>query len=192
MDLALLKGCTFSLHHVWYINVSWLPPFLAPAYLIVSYILIGYFVHCLKCQVICFTYCVLQVSYSASPLGLFTCRVPAVSWQRVESTPYLPLHHTLSFIHLHSATLHKLVMQPKENRKDTAGGRSDAILTSNWKPSHSLFPIKRPCQAREYERDRVRDEGKDIGEREANWESWSENGTQRERESENVKDGGRK
>lgn len=121
-----------------------------------------------KCQIICFAF------------GLFTCHVPAVSSQLEESTFCFPLHHTLSFIHLLSVSVYKPEIQPKERRKDTAGGRSDAILTSNWKPSHSLFPIKRPCQAREYERDRVRDTEE--------WETNSERelegktGTQRERE----------
>lgn len=36
--------------------------------------------------------------------------------------------------------------QSKARREDATGGRSDAILTSNWKSSPSLFPIKRLCQ----------------------------------------------
>lgn len=59
-----------------------------------------------------------------------------------------------------SAPSQRLVKQPEERRKATAGGRSDAILTSNWKPSHSLFPIKRPCQVKEYEQDGARGEGR--------------------------------
>lgn len=47
--------------------------------------------------------------------------------------------------------------------KDTTGGRLDVILTSDWKPSHCLFPIKRLYQARDYKRENVRDEGRDTG-----------------------------
>lgn len=89
-----------------------------------------------------------------------------------EST-FAPLFNTLSLSYLHSATVYKLVMQPKKRREDAAGGRSDAILTSNWKPAHSLFPIKRPCQAREYEQDRARDAGRVTEEWETSWvEVW--------------------
>lgn len=111
--------------------------------------------------------CVLQLSNRKhSPFCLFACHVSAVF------SEWVPPHtHILSLRHLHSATAHKLVIQPKERRKDTAGGTSDAILTSNWKPSHSLFPIMRLCQAGEYKRDIVRDEGRDTEELETNWES---------------------
>lgn len=48
----------------------------------------------------------------------------------------------------------------REGRKATMSGRSDAISTSDWRPSHSLFPIKTFCQARKYKRQRVKDEGR--------------------------------
>lgn len=79
---------------------------------------------------------------------LFTCHVPAVFSQwaqpiRAQSKPQSVLQTLIS------ATAHKAANQSKARREDAAGGRSDAILTSNWKSSHSLFPIKRLCQARE-------------------------------------------
>lgn len=87
----------------------------------------------------------------------------------LKSTFRFPLHH-LVFFYI-SALSHYVhpCRTAKERRKDTAGGRSDAILTSDWKPSHSLFPIKRPCQAREYEQDGLRDEERVTEEWETNW-----------------------
>lgn len=90
---------------------------------------------------------------------LFSCHVPAVSSHWVLTSFLLSFHRTLSFRHVHSATPYKPVIQSKERRKDTTGGRSDAILTSNCKPSHSLFPIKSVCQWKEYKRGRARYEG---------------------------------
>lgn len=49
----------------------------------------------------------------------------------------------------------------REGRKATMSGRSGAVSTSDWRPSHSLFPIKTFCQARKYKRQRVKDEGSD-------------------------------
>lgn len=49
----------------------------------------------------------------------------------------------------------------RRGRKATMSGRSDAVSTSDWRPSHSLFPIKTFCHARKYKRHRVKDEGRD-------------------------------
>lgn len=95
--------------------------------------------------------CVLQLAYSVLHLFLSysDCLQPS-GCRLVFSTRRL-------FRHVHSATADKSV--PKEERKETKRGSSDAVSASE--PSHSLFPIKTFCQARTYRKERVRDEGKD-------------------------------
>lgn len=101
------------------------------------------------------------VSYLHSAAWLHFTPFPAMIWLLPAIGLLFGRFHAPSFQTCVLSHCTQACNAAREGRTATMSARSDAVSTSDWRPSHSLFPIKTFCQARKYKRQRVKDEGRD-------------------------------
>lgn len=102
------------------------------------------------------------VSYLRSAAWLHFTPFPVMIWLLPAIGLLFGCFHAPSFQTCALSHCTQACNSAREGRKATMSGRSDAVSTSDWRPSHSLSPIKTFCQARKYKRQRVKDEGRDL------------------------------